>query len=100
MKEVNAENIRAEIARLEGFIANTTRQLSIYEEYNLRVYRKLLAFLEWKPVGYTTERAATYEIWNCGSTVFDNEPYDEAVKLFAMMPDGELYSPGGFDDDD
>lgn len=49
-----------------------------------------LASLEAEPVGYTTERAATYEVWNSGSATFWDKNDLGEVALYTAPPVPEL----------
>lgn len=51
-------------------------------------HRLMLRMLNAKPVGYTTERAATYEVWNSGSASFwpESDMGDTPLYMAAPVP--------------
>lgn len=66
----------------------TTEPQAGHSNYVRIAFEIALASLEARPVGYTTERAASYEVWNSGSASFwpDAEMLDTALYTAPPVP--------------
>lgn len=72
MAKVTRESLSKRISRLE--CDAITEGISLNEEYQLEAYKMLLDVMSHEVVGYTSQRAIEYEIWNSGSTVIKHKP--------------------------
>lgn len=80
MQKVTKESLTLRIKELES------GSRSIKEDYQLAAYKMLCDALHRKVVGYTSQRAIDYEIWNSGSTVITHEPEAGDVPMM-VAPD-------------
>ena len=84
MAKVTRESLSKRISRLECDCI--TEGLSLNEEYQLEAYKMLLDVMSHEVVGYTSQRAIEYEIWNSGSTVIKHKPESGDVPMM-VAPD-------------